>query len=60
MLKSVEGCESINCAKVIMEEAGVLIGKHILLTDMYIKKNKELDLDPEQVKEVLLKVTELL
>jgi|GEM_PF-6452609 len=43
-----------------MEEAGVLIGKHILLTDMYIKKNKELDLDPEQVKEVLLKVTELL
>ncbi|WP_218146688.1 putative zinc-binding protein [Methanolobus profundi] len=34
--------------------------KHILLTDMDIKKNKDLDLDPAQVKEVLSKVTELL
>ncbi len=68
LLKSAEGCESIividgcpvNCAKATMEEAGIPIGKHILLTDLDIKKNKDLDLDPEQVKEVLSKVSELL
>lgn len=68
LLKSAEACESIividgcpvNCAKATMEEAGIPIGKHILLTDMDIKKNKELDLDPEKVQEVLSKVEEIL
>ncbi|MBP1909966.1 putative zinc-binding protein [Methanolobus bombayensis] len=68
LLKSAEACESIividgcpvNCAKATMEEAGIPIGKHILLTDMDIKKNKELDLDPEKVQEVLSKVEEML
>lgn len=68
LVKSAEGCESIividgcplNCAKATMDEAGIPIGKHILLTDMDIKKNKELDLDPAQVEEVLSKVKEML
>ncbi|SDG01731.1 Uncharacterized protein, contains metal-binding DGC domain [Methanolobus vulcani] len=68
LLKSAEACESIividgcpvNCAKATMEEAGIPIGKHILLTDMDIKKNKELDLDPSQVQEFLSKVEEML
>ncbi|MDK2947507.1 MAG: hypothetical protein PWQ63_667 [Methanolobus sp.] len=68
LVKSAEGCESIividgcplNCAKATMDEAGILIGKHILLTEMDIKKNKELDLDPAQVQEVLSKVKEML
>ncbi|TQD24504.1 zinc-binding protein [Methanolobus vulcani] len=68
LVKSAEGCESIividgcplNCAKATMEEAGIPIGKHILLTDMDIKKNKELDLDPAQVQEFLSKVEEML
>ena len=68
LLKSAEGCGSIividgcpvNCAKATMEEAGIPIGKHILLTELDIKKNKDLDLDPQQVKEVLSKVSEML
>lgn len=68
LLKSAEACESIividgcpvNCAKATMEEAGIPIGKHILLTDLDIKKNKDLDLDPVQVKEVLSRVEGML
>ncbi|ETA66696.1 MAG: hypothetical protein PWQ51_2000 [Methanolobus sp.] len=69
LLKSAEGCERIividgcpvNCAKATMEEAGIEIDRHILLSEQLdIKKNKDLDLDPQQVQDVLAKVSELL
>jgi uncharacterized metal-binding protein len=68
LLKSAEACESIividgcpvNCAKATMEEAGIPIGRHILLTDLDIKKNKDLDIDPAQAAEVLSRVTDML
>lgn len=68
LLKSAEGCERIividgcpvNCAKETMEQAGIRVDKHILLTDLDIQKNKDLDLDPSQVKEVLSKVSGML
>ncbi|QLC49700.1 zinc-binding protein [Methanolobus zinderi] len=64
LLKSAEGCERIividgcpvNCAKETMEQAGINVDKHILLTDLGIQKNKDLDLETSQVKEVLSKV----
>jgi uncharacterized metal-binding protein len=44
-----------------MEEAGIEIDRHILLSEQLdIKKNKDLDLDPQQVQDVLAKVSELL
>lgn len=69
LVKSAEACERIividgcpvNCAKATMEEAGIDISKHILLSeDLDIKKSKELDLDPKQVQDVLAKVSEIL
>ncbi|MDW7732088.1 MAG: putative zinc-binding protein [Methanolobus sp.] len=68
LLRSAEGCERIividgcpvNCAKETMEQAGIHIDRHILLTDLGIQKNKELDIDPSKVKEVLSKVSEML
>ena len=68
LLKSAEACQTVividgcpvNCAKATMEEAGIPYSKHILLTDLDIKKNKELDLDPEQLREVLSRVEEML
>ena len=69
LVKSAEACERIividgcpvNCAKATMEEAGIEISKHILLSeDLDIKKSKELDLDPKQVQDVLAKVSEIL
>jgi len=64
LLKSAEGCERIividgcpvNCAKETMEQAGINVDKHLLLTDLGIQKNKDLDLETSQVKEVLSKV----
>ncbi len=69
LVKSAEACERtividgcpLNCAKATMEEAGIEISKHILLSeDMDIKKNKDLDLDQKQVQDVLLRVSEIL
>lgn len=68
LLRSAEGCERIividgcpvNCAKATMEQAGINVDRHILLTDLGIQKNKDLDLDSSTVKEVLSKVSEML
>ncbi len=68
LLKSAEGCERIividgcpvNCAKETMEQAGINVDKHILLTDFGIQKNKDLDLETPQIKDVLSKVSEQL
>ncbi|WP_406657680.1 putative zinc-binding protein [Methanolobus sp. ZRKC2] len=68
LLKSAEGCERVvvidgcpvNCAKETMEQAGIRMDKHILLTDLGIQKNKNLDINPSEVKDILSKVRAIL
>jgi uncharacterized metal-binding protein len=52
---AIDGC-SLVCAKKSLERAGFSVNKHIVLTELGIQKNKELDLDENEVKEVMSKV----
>ena len=68
LVKSAEGCEHIividgcplKCAKKTLEHAGINVDKHIVLTELDIKKDHELNVSPDQVKEALKKVIDVL
>ena len=44
----------------MMCTVGIRMDKHILLTDLGIQKNKDLDIDPSEVKDILSKVRAIL
>ncbi|AKB67110.1 putative zinc-binding protein [Methanosarcina mazei] len=68
LLKSAEGSERLiaidgcplNCTKQTLELAGFTPERHIVVSELGIKKNKDLDLKDEEVKEARDKVKEIL
>ena len=64
LMKSAEGADEVvaidgcplNCAKKTLENAGIYVNEHVIITELGIKKDKDLDLKPEQVNEVLEKI----
>jgi uncharacterized metal-binding protein len=68
LVKSAEGCEHIividgcplKCAKKTLEHAGINVDKHIVLTELDIKKDQNLNVSPDQVKEAMKKVMDVL
>jgi uncharacterized metal-binding protein len=67
-IKSAEGCDRIividgcplSCAKKTLEHAGINVDKHIVLTELGIKKDHDLNISPDQVKDALKKVIDVL
>lgn len=55
----IDGC-SLNCTKKSLELAGFTVGTHVVLTELGIAKNKQLDVDANEINEVLIKVEEAL
>ncbi len=68
IIKSAEGCDCIiaidgcplKCTKATLEHAGIPISKHIVLTELGIKKDHNLDILPSQVEKALAKVADCL
>ena len=68
LIKSAEGCDRIiaidgcpvNCAKETLEHAGIAVDKHIVVTELGVKKNHDLDITSSQAKDVMEKVLEIL
>jgi uncharacterized metal-binding protein len=68
LLKSAEGSEKLiaidgcplNCTKETLELAGFTPDRHIVISELGVKKNKDLDLKDEEVKEAMDKVKEIL
>ena len=57
---AIDGCP-LNCAKKCLENAGVQIDKHILLTkDLDIKKNKDLKIEDDLLNETMEKIAKIL
>jgi uncharacterized metal-binding protein len=54
---AIDGCD-IGCARAILEHAEVPIKSYLVLTDLGIEKNKDFDLNKEQVEKVKEKVKE--
>lgn len=52
---AIDGCALI-CARKSLELAGFNVTKHIVLTEMGMQKNKDLDLEEKEVKEMMAKV----
>jgi uncharacterized metal-binding protein len=48
---AIDGCE-LGCAKATLEQAGVPLKNHVVLTDLGIKKNKEFYLQREEIEQV--------
>lgn len=67
-MKSAEGCDHIividgcplSCAKKTLEHAGINVDRHIVLTELDIKKDHDLNVSPDQVREALKKVIDVL
>ncbi|HUV83482.1 MAG TPA: putative zinc-binding protein [archaeon] len=55
----IDGC-GLACAKKSLEHADIKVHKHIILTDQGIKKSKDLDMKPSEVKDIFEKITILL
>ena len=47
-------------AKKSLERAGFTVDKHVILSELGMKKNKELDLNENEVNEIIAKVEEAL
>ncbi|BBL66736.1 putative zinc-binding protein [Methanosarcina mazei] len=58
-LIAIDGCP-LNCTKETLELAGFTPDRHIVVSELGIKKNKDLDLKDEEVKEARDKVKEIL
>jgi uncharacterized metal-binding protein len=52
---AIDGCALI-CAKKSPELAGFTVDKHIVLTELGMQKNKDLDLQESEVKEIMTRV----
>jgi uncharacterized metal-binding protein len=58
-LIAIDGCP-LNCTKETLELAGFTPDRHIVISELGIKKNKDLDLKDEEIKEAMDKVKEIL
>jgi uncharacterized metal-binding protein len=66
--KSAQGCDRIiaidgcglACAKNTLEHANIQVHTHIILTDLGIKKSKDPDMKPSEVKDIMERVKEML
>ena len=56
---AIDGCALV-CAKKSLERAGFTVDKHVILSELGMKKNKELDLNENEVNETMVKVEEAL
>jgi uncharacterized metal-binding protein len=56
---AIDGCALV-CAKKTLERAGFTVDKHVILSELGMKKNKELDLNENEVTEIMIKVEEAL
>lgn len=54
----IEGCE-IGCAKGVLEQAGVPVGSYLVITGLGIGKNKEMNLQREEIDRIKQAVTDL-
>jgi uncharacterized metal-binding protein len=52
---AIDGCHLV-CARKSLELAGFTVDKHVVLTELGMQKNKELDLEENEVKEIISKV----
>ncbi len=52
---AIDGC-SLNCTKKSLELAGFLVDTHIVLTELGVVKNKQLDIDANEINEILAKI----
>ena len=52
---TIDGCALV-CAKKTLERAGFTVDKHIILSELGMKKNKELDLNENEINEIMAKV----
>ena len=68
LVKSAEGCDRkividgcpLSCAKKTLEHANIDVDRHIVVTELDIKKDHNLNISPDQVKEALKKVIDVL
>ena len=51
---AIDGCALV-CAKKTLECAGFTVDKHVILSELGMKKNKELDLNENEVNEIMAK-----
>jgi uncharacterized metal-binding protein len=51
----IDGCQ-LACAKDCLEHAGIQVHKHIVLTELGVKKSKNPDMEPTEVKDILEQV----
>ncbi|MDD3041889.1 MAG: putative zinc-binding protein [Methanosarcinaceae archaeon] len=58
-LIAIDGCP-VNCARKTLELAGFNVDRHIVISELGIKKNKDKDLKEEEVSLALEKVKEIL
>ena len=56
---AIDGCP-VGCAKAILEKNGIENNRYMVITDLGIEKNKDFDLDAEDLDKVKLKAKELL
>ncbi|MCC7576658.1 MAG: zinc-binding protein [Methanomethylovorans sp.] len=56
---AIDGC-ALMCAKRSLERAGFTVDKHVILSELGMKKNKELDLNENEANEIMAKVEEAL
>jgi len=65
-LKSAEGCDRIiaidgcpmHCALKTLENAGLAVDKHIVITELGVKKSKDLDIDTSTISDTMEKIVE--
>ncbi len=51
----IDGCQ-LACAKDCLEHTGIQVHKHIVLTELGVKKSKNPDMEPTELKDILEQV----
>lgn len=59
MIIAIDGC-SLYCTRKSLEFAGFTVNTHVVLTELGVVKNKQLDVDANDVNEVLVKLEKVL
>jgi uncharacterized metal-binding protein len=56
---AIDGC-ALLCAKKSLERAGFTVDRHVILSELGMKKNKDLDLNENEINDIMAKVEEVL
>ncbi|MDK2891822.1 putative zinc-binding protein [Methanohalophilus sp.] len=67
-IKSAEGCDRIividgcpmHCALKTLENAGLSVDKHIVITELGMKKSKDLDIDNSTISDAMEKILKII